>query len=96
MGTRRGSKGLEAQDLRSLERVWFYRTPYDQLALIKEVACHEQDITHGISSEDIHKLVKGAENTTNTMVEVEVSNHKGKLDVVVGPSHKMVASRVNV
>ena len=79
-----------------MEKVWFYHTQYGQLALIKEEACHEQGTTHGISSVDIHKLVMGAENTTNTMDEVEVSNHKGKLDVVVGPSHKVMVSRVNV
>ena len=78
-----------------MERVWFYRTPYDQLALIKEEACHEQGTTHGISSVDIHKLVEDAENTTDTMDEGEVSNHKGKLDVVVGLGHKVVASRVD-
>ena len=96
MGIRKESRGLEAQDLRSLEKVWFYRTPYGQLALIKEEACHEQGTTHGIDSVDIHRLAEDAENTTDTIDEGEVSDHKGKQDVVAGPGHKVVASRVNV
>ena len=78
----------------SLERVWSYRNPCDQQAFTKGKACHEQGITHGISSVDIHKLVGDAEHTTNTVDGGEVSSHKDRLDVVVGLGHKVVASMV--
>ena len=63
--------------------------------MTKGGACHEPGTTHGTSSVDIHKPVEDAESTTDTTDEGEVSGHKGRLDVVVGLGHKVVASRVN-
>ena len=85
---------MKVLDLQSLDHMVALRKPLDLVAFIFELASLTKDTILGIHIEDIHKLVRDAMDTVDTMDEVKVSIHTDKFAIVVVPEHKALAAVV--